>query len=315
MLVGGCLGFARELGIRSQYSHQPMPSVDDALIQVLLALPRDRLRKFEVDDQLHCRTVGLLIKNQTQLKSLSVSIPLGSVPAAAFLQHNLQKLVELKITPGDIAAHGKWLTHTPELKYLTLQSLESVKLKCIPGQIGHLTQLSTLEVLSISGCQSVGYFIEQLAKDFSQCDHVGLKTFVISQTRRARNWSRNFENLLKSFSGLDTIYVSAYRINRIAVDAVGQHGGTLRYLHIDQSNDFTFDHDDPDVDRYELAELEELVEKCSNIEELGLNLGEPSFSGTSDLTYFHIVDSSKRTIVGEFFAITLVCIAPLDIIS
>jgi hypothetical protein len=260
MLVGGCLGFARELGIRSQYSHQPMPSVDDALIQVLLALPRDRLRKFEVDDQLHCRTVGLLIKNQTQLKSLSVSIPLGSVPAAAFLQHNLQKLVELKITPGDIAAHGKWLTHTPELKYLTLQSLESVephtlvdwvlpmgsgplklqslslkrlKLKCIPGQIGHLTQLSTLEVLSISGCQSVGYFIEQLAKDFSQCDHVGLKTFVISQTRRARNWSRNFENLLKSFSGLDTIYVSAYRINRIAVDAVGQHGGTLRYLHID----------------------------------------------------------------------------------
>jgi hypothetical protein len=123
------------------------------------------------------------------------------------------------------------------------------------------------------------------------------------------------KKLLKSFSGLDTIYVSAYRINRIAVDAIGQHGGTLRYLHIDQSNDFTFDHDDPDVDRYELAELEELVEKCSNIEELGLNLGEPSFSSTSDLTYFHIVDSSKRTIVGELFAITLVCIAPLDIIS
>jgi hypothetical protein len=342
LLAGGCLNFVRELGIRSSYSPQPALSVDDALIQVLLALPQDRLRKFEVDNQLHCRTVGLLIKNQTQLKSLSVSILLGSVPAAAFLQDNLQKLVELKITLGDIATYGQWFSHTPKLEYLTLQSLESVdphtlvdwvppmgsgplklrslslkrlKLKCIPGQIGHLTQLSTLEVLSISECRSVGYFIEQLAKDFSQCDHVGLKTFVISQTRRARNWSRDFEKLLKSFSGLDTIYVSAYRINRIAVDAIGQHGGTLRYLHIDQSNDFTFDHDDPDVDRYELAELEELVEKCSNIEELGLNLGEPSFSSTSDLTYFHIVDSSKRTIVGELFAITLVCIAPLDIIS
>ena len=322
---GGFLDSVKNLSIRKgfQFTASRKSEVATRLVQLLCALPRDSLHSCTAEYEMDCRTIGLLIKNQTQLHRLSAPTFEGNVPGKGYLANNLEHLTRLTICPSeDEGGYGEWFRHTPMLRHLVIQKptdnpseislkvcsttpdtalldLRSLRLQGVhlPPTSKPLTpwlELSSLQDLTLHTCSGMESFLEYLAQEFFSLNKSSLRSLFVVQPRGVQDWEYCLGAIFKFTPTLETLYVSSHRGEYVRIRDLTHVGASLRHLLVEPLANLDIEAEGDQERVYQVQELEELVATCPNLEELGLSLVHLNTGQWHALTPIVIFPSSER---------------------
>lgn len=291
---GGALDNLRGINLQSGCASS---TLENHLTQLLCVLPRDRIRDFSSVTLIPGRILGILLKSQTQLRRLAVRyVPLPT----NYLTGNLQKLTSLNIVlPRNSNTYKSWLENAPTLKELVLRTsggsdklgaralpqenallkldslnMEYLRLGSESNSVADLTCLVVLKSLRINSFHGLEHFLDQLAKDISNCKDTALKSLVIEQPYDTNSLKEYLDSLLRVVTGLETLIIAAKNIDLPSMEIMCCQGRTLRYLHIDHNADYLFaerQREDGEIRNYSNEELARLFDQCPNVEELAID--------------------------------------------
>ncbi|KAI4912139.1 uncharacterized protein J4E92_010184 [Alternaria infectoria] len=323
------LDMIKELDIDGcNYGEEPFPTtteISSRFVQLLCALPRNSLRAFTTTLDFDERTVGLILKTQSQLSKLSFP---STTLHDKLLTGNLDKLEDLTLLPQEADRHAdaKCLAFTPVLRRLAIKpkaqdahngrpySWSMPKLEVLldlrnieihsafieeQGDcFGGMTNLSSLQSLLLSNCSDMPRTVQCLADEFLKCDKPALNSVIFRQLNGLEGekpFNTEIEHFLEAVPTLETLCITTIKAMRPSIGSICRHGESLRYLHIDHFPNlyeyrglYT-----GNVERYTPQELERLVASCPRIEALSLNLVDWDLGDYTAYDTFNVHDTGR----------------------
>jgi hypothetical protein len=303
---GGFLDHVRILNILN--SCVPRCQLNTKLLQLIALLPRGCLSKFTVEEEIERRTLGILIKQQSNLRELSAPVfdSLGRIgpPGPGFVARNLAKMTNLTIfASAEQAGYDSWFPHMPSLETLTVRgelskqdvrsghwrseqklqirtlNLRNVYFTAYSGAIDAWADLTCLKELEFEDCKDMAMMLGGLADAYLGTEHDGLKSLDIFE-QSDTPWISDLECFLEVISGLGYLSVSASTNEKINPAFICDHGPTLRYLVIEPLNKWNVSvwTGDGIVDHiYDDTDLRCLAKECPLVEEFGTSLPQIDF--------------------------------------
>jgi len=294
-------------------------------VQLLCALPRNSLRAFATTLEFDERTVGLILKTQSQLSKLSFP---STTLHDKLLTGNLDKLEDLTLLPQEADRHAdaKCSAFTPVLRRLAIKpkaqdahngrpySWSMPKLEVLldlrnieihsafieeqEDCFGGMSNLSSLQSLLLSNCSDMPRTVQCLADEFLKCDKPALNSVIFRQLSvlgREKPFNTEIEYFLEAVPTLETLCITTIKAIRPSIGSICRHGESLRYLHIDH---FPNLHEyrgryTGNVERYTPQELERLVASCPHIEALSLNLVDWDLGDYTAYDNFDVHDTGR----------------------
>lgn len=262
---------------------------------LLDTLSIDQLTRFRCNVVMEAETLKCLLENQRNLRQLMAVHTASGLLDRSCLKDNLHNLTRLHLrVPDSLDGYKFWLEQTPSLKTLELESkeqqvlhfwqppmgserlslrslsLKGFRLPGIPGQLGRMTDLSSLEFLCLNRCEEQSKFLHSLAEEMMPMVEASLQELsIIKKCPTLDGWHTELNFLLSTTHGLQALNVTAADGMLPAAANLRPHGHTLRRLCIgslEYGSDTNF-RDNMEL-RYTIEQLQELVNECPNVEEL-----------------------------------------------
>jgi hypothetical protein len=150
--------------------------------------------------------------------------------------------------------------------------LDNMDLEPDSGRLDRWLELGSLKKLTVRGCDNMGSFLKDMAISYAYHPGQALKELSI-MANLDDQWVTELEPVLKLVSGIERLYVSMSSAECIRVAPIGRHGASLRLLLMDPLNDTRDDrHVEDGTHLYSVGDLDSLVGRCPNLEEIGISL-------------------------------------------
>ncbi|KAF9702013.1 hypothetical protein EKO04_000027 [Ascochyta lentis] len=299
-LPGGFLDSVKVLCISSVSNPPAREKTENSLLRLLGALPRDTLATFRCSVPLSQHTVGLLLRTQSRLSDLGVSLARNEqigLPGPNFVRGNLLCLRRLAITVtrasnSTYEGYGTWFSYTPILEdlriqgalfhglhyfegwtlpmkntLLTLRRLFLDQLVLTPSVSGLSEQmhLPSLRELVLRQCRGTGALLDSFTTAFSKSENSALEMFEQADTKQLPDHVAATK-LLKALKKLDVVILtnkSGLVDSLPDLTSLCEVGHTIRAAHISTSHETRY---------YNVDELRQLSAACPNMEMLCINL-------------------------------------------
>ncbi|KAF9701490.1 hypothetical protein EKO04_000160 [Ascochyta lentis] len=319
---------------------QPLQQqVNISLLVLLGTLKRDCLNAFISSEYaLSKYELGILLRNQTQIKKLAVSLTTdkGGPPGENYIKGALLVLEELFIKTSGTEHHAyqgyfHWFAHTPNLRKLCIEGkvrsatacfdawalpdqtpllklhtleLSHVQLYDLPRNIVDCLHVPSLQFLEISECENVSSLLGSFTAAFNKTSDIFLEYLSISSSESAEDLSGSLEGFLEAIAGVSTIRLAFTSGNLPGPRSLIRCGPTLKSLRIS--------HRDPEC-LYTPQELQQLVESCPNLVWIALDL--VNLSDTIDamppFAHLHVSTSANSGAILHALATSLETLAGL----
>ena len=283
------------------------------LVAILTALPRDALRSFTCRSKIDRYTFLCVIQAQRQLKELRVTLSedLGDLsPLAPYLAAITTILIYVNRLPDKAAISCKryhsLISNAPRLSNLELilalededpshdfqyfadiqnfslgtahgaarqVDLKTLKLRYLAlkdsyARITNHINVMNLKELHLISCYDIQPLLAALERAFAggkpALTHLEV-CLILGDHERANGLARGIEKFLSSFSGLRTLYLTMGKFGIISKDCVIKHAATLLLFGVDAM--------DGRPNSYDLSELTAILDSCTKLEQLAVNLG------------------------------------------
>ncbi|KAF2119161.1 hypothetical protein BDV96DRAFT_643307 [Lophiotrema nucula] len=305
------------------------------LVDLLCALPHNGMNTFICDSGLTAQALQILLRRQEQLLSISV-IPvdgekISGPPVYNWMKGSLSGVQSIKIKAnGYCVSFGPWLSFMTGLKRLhvagvdndsfargwellpkTLQLpvqeliLSNIRLPVKPNDILCCLKLEELKALIINSCTNSVAFLERLMSELAKVK-ASLEVFGFSHQHYIGRL-HPIERFLKSFSGLSELHIDCDQGEPLPPSCLKRHGSTLRFAFLNHQKLWHNHH--AATQYYSVADLHAIAKICPKIEQMGVALGRFSVDEENARKMLHLVDTSKQTRDGNFFAKRLEAIA------
>jgi hypothetical protein len=207
------------------------------------------------------RASRFLLTHTPRLKSLAVH---------GYISNNVYRPVDVQNISANLFNNASATTDKPTVYCLEALYLAYLSFENQPSLLLKHIDFSNLEMLRLGFCDHTTPFLETLATSF-EYNPCQIKTLIIVLPMKNSAHVSAIERLLKSFSGLRSLYLDIRSPELVDHACIAHHGPTLRVLKVSMSFTRTDNY-------YNFSDLRNLLSSCSGLKELSVGLG-PLFLG------------------------------------
>ncbi|KAF2003062.1 hypothetical protein P154DRAFT_618068 [Amniculicola lignicola CBS 123094] len=321
----------------------PYGPVNINLMRVLYSLPQGSLTFFQANHDLRREVLQLLLRSQSRLQYLNFrqvhSESLSCAPLGNEIWDGLSNMRELAIdVRGREYFYQEWFNHMPRLKFLSLHNSQcsishlsgwnlpeharpalvgfrvmDLRLPAENEYLHDLVNLDTLRLLILRRVRNSEAFLKGLARRFREMSvQPALTDFHYTKQERIGHLEY-LEEFFLSFGSLKSIEISCTEAFPLHVSCFSAHRESLMALYMDTHYRWTSHFLSNQEDYLYAWQLEQLVEACPYISELGMNLLNVTLNPDwDDLEPFHISPDPARSFHGEELANILTILSKLQ---